>query len=100
MIVKYGMDKDLGTVTYLENTKSEYTMFRGYSEKTAQIIDEKIKAYMADCYEKSKKLIIQNKELIEKLSVVLLDKEYLSKEEFESTITNFSKPKKIRNKTS
>ena len=93
MIVKYGMDKDLWTVTYLENTKNEYTMFRWYSEKTAQIIDEKIKTYMADCYEQSKKLIIQNKELIQKLSVVLLDKEYLSKEEFESMITNFTQPK-------
>jgi ATP-dependent Zn protease len=50
---------------------------------------------MADCYEQSKKLIIQNKQLIEKLSVVLLDKEYLSKEEFESMITNFSKTKKL-----
>ena len=90
MIVKYGMDKDLGTVTYLENNKNEYNMFRGYSEKTAQIIDEKVKKYMADCYIKSKQLIIQNKSLIEKLSVVLLDKEYLSKEEFESMISNFS----------
>lgn len=90
MIVKYGMDKDLGTVTYLENNKNEYSMFRGYSEKTAQIIDEKVKKYMADCYIKSKQLIIQNKSLIEKLSVVLLDKEYLSKEEFESMISNFS----------
>lgn len=95
IIVKYGMDKDLGTVTYLEKNKDEYSMFRGYSEKTAQIIDDKIKKYMADCYEKSKKLIIQNKQLIEKLSVVLLEKEYLSKEEFESMIANFSKSKKL-----
>ena len=87
------MDKDLGTVTYSENNKNEYTMFRGYSEKTAQIIDEKIKKYIADCYEQSKKLIVQNKQLIEKLSVVLLDKEYLTKEEFESMIKNFSKAK-------
>jgi len=87
MIVKYGMDKDLGTVTYMENWKNEYAMFRGYSEKTAQIIDEKIKKYMADCYEQSKKIIIKNKQLIEKLSVVLLDKEYLTKEEFESMVT-------------
>jgi len=49
---------------------------------------------MADCYEKSKKLIIENKTLIEKLSVVLLNKEYLGKEEFESMITNFGKVKK------
>jgi len=95
MIVKYGMDKDLGTVSYMENNKSEYSMFRGYSEKTAQIIDEKIKQYMSTCYEQSKKLIVQNKALIQKLSVVLLDKEYLSKDEFESMIKNFSKTKKI-----
>jgi ATP-dependent Zn protease len=94
MIVKYGMDNDLGTVTYLENNKNEYSMFRWYSEKTAQIIDEKIKKYMADCYAKSKQLIIQNKWLIEKLSVVLLDKEYLSKDEFESMINNFAKAKR------
>ncbi len=93
MIVKYGMDKELGTVTYSENNKSEYSMFRGYSEKTAQIIDEKIKKYMADCYEQSKKIILQNKDLIEKLSVVLLEKEYLTKDEFESMIKNDSKPK-------
>jgi len=68
-------------------------MFRGYSEKTAQIIDAKVKQYMSECYEQSKKLIIQNKTLIEKLSIVLLDKEYLSKDEFESMITKFNKPK-------
>ncbi len=93
MIVKYGMDKDLGTISYMENSKNEYSMFRWYSEKTAQIIDEKIKSYMANCYEQSKKLVLQNKELIKKLSVVLLDKEYLSKDEFESMIANFTKTK-------
>ena len=99
MIVKYGMDKELGTISYMDRDKDSYKAFKTYSEKTAEIIDEKIKKYMADCYEQSKKLILQNKELIEKLSVVLLDKEYLTKEEFESMITNFIKPKKTRNKT-
>lgn len=98
MIVKYGMDKELGTIAYLENNKNEYSMFRWYSEKTAEIIDEKIKKYMAECYEQSKKLIVQHRELIETLSVVLLDKEYLSKEEFESMIIEFSKTKKIAKK--
>jgi ATP-dependent Zn protease len=71
-------------------------MFKSYSEKTAQIIDEKIKKYLANCYEKSKKLITQNKQLIEKLSLVLLDKEYLTKEEFESMITKYIKSKKAK----
>lgn len=86
MIVKYGMDKELGPVSYYDKNQQDYPMFKAYSEKTAQIIDEKVKTYIADCYEQSKKLIIQNKDLIERLSVVLLDKEYLTKEEFESMI--------------
>jgi len=95
MIVKYGMDKDLGQVSYVDRDKDEYRMFKTYSEKTAQIIDEKIKQYIDACYKQSKELIVKNKSLIEKLSVVLLDKEYLTKEEFESMITNF-KPKKTK----
>ena len=94
MIVKYGMDKDIWPVSYVERNDDEYRMFKTYSDKTAQLIDEKIKKYTTDCYEQSKKLIVQNKNLIEKLSVVLLDKEYLSKDEFESMITEFSKTKK------
>ena len=93
MIVKYGMDKEIWPVSYIEKKDDEYRMFKSYSEKTAQIIDEKIKKYIADCYEQSKKIIIQNKQLIEKLSIVLLDKEYLTKEEFESMIDKNSKPK-------
>jgi ATP-dependent Zn protease len=93
MIVKYGMDKDIGPISYVERHDDEYRMFKTYSEKTAQIIDEKIKKYVADCYEQSKKIIIKNKQLIEKLSIVLLDKEYLTKEEFESMVTNFTKLK-------
>ncbi len=94
MIVKYGMDKDLWTISYIDRNKDEYVLFKWYSEKTAQIIDEKVKKYMVECYEISKKLIIQNKWLIEKLSEALLTKEYLSKDEFESMISDFSKSKK------
>ncbi|NCC70855.1 hypothetical protein EOM09_04690, partial [bacterium] len=45
-------------------------------------IDEKIKHYINDCYKKSKDIITKNKTLIEKMSKVLLEKEYLTKEEF------------------
>lgn len=86
MIVKYGMDKDLWPIFYVDNEKDEYKMYKNYSEKTAEIIDAKIKQYLFDCYEKSKKIIKENKTLIEKMSVVLLDKEYLTKEEFETMV--------------
>ena len=93
MIVKYGMDKELWPVSYYDKNQQDYPGLKTYSEKTAQVIDEKVQKYIADCYEQSKKLIIQYKGLIEQLSVVLLDKEYLTKEEFESIIDDFSKSK-------
>jgi len=93
MIVKFGMDKEMGPVSYFDKNQSDYPMFKTYSEKTAQIIDEKVKKYILQCYEQSKKLIISNKKLIEYMSKVLLEKEYLTKEEFESMITNFNKKK-------
>ncbi len=93
MIVKYGMDKEIGTVSYVERNHDDYRMFKTYSDKTAQLIDQKITTYLANCYTLSKKLVVENKALIEKLSVVLLDKEYLTKEEFESMIDKSSKPK-------
>jgi len=83
MIVKYGMDKDIGPVSYFDKSQVDYPMFKRYSEKTAQMIDEKVVTYLSLCYDKAKKLIIKNKKLIEKLSVVLLEKEYVTREEFE-----------------
>jgi cell division protease FtsH len=84
MLMKYGMDDDLGLVMYAEKDADEYKMLKKYSERTAQIIDEKVIAYTMECYERAKKIIQQNKALIERMSVVLLDKEYLTKEEFEA----------------
>jgi len=91
MVVKYGMDQELGPMIYSDKDKDEYKMYKSYSEKTAEIIDAKIKKYLFDCYEKSKKLIKDNKNLIEKMSKVLLEKEYLTKEEFVAMMEDISK---------
>lgn len=94
MIVKYGMDPDLGTISYADRPGEEYAMYKPYSDQTAQLIDKKVQHYLAECYAKSKQLISQNKSLIEHLSVTLLDKEYLSKDEFETMVNTFETPKK------
>jgi len=91
MIVKYGMDKELGPVLYADKTNDEYKMYKAYSEKTAELIDKKIKDYLNDCYEKSKALVKKNKNMIEQMSKVLLEKEYLTKEEFMAMMKDINK---------
>jgi cell division protease FtsH len=57
--------------------------FRRYSDKTTEMADHKIKQLIADAYTKAKTILSDNKDRIEKITEVLLEKEYLSKEEFD-----------------
>lgn len=83
MLTKYWMDEELGTIFYWDNNTDEYNFMKPYSEETSQQIDHKIQKYMSDCYKKSKDIIKKHKLLIEELSVSLLKKEFLTREEFE-----------------
>jgi ATP-dependent Zn protease len=53
-----------------------------YSEDVAQLVDKKIKVYLQEAYEKAKKILKANKDLINKMAEILLEKEYLSADEF------------------
>jgi len=91
MITQYGMSEKLGMVKYgdMEETKHlGYTYGGGkdYSEKTAQMIDEEIKKMVDDAYEYSKKLLKERREDVEKLVALLLEKEVVTREEFEALL--------------
>lgn len=82
MIMKYGMDEELGQILYIDESKSEYSLVKPYSEKTAELIDQKIKGIIAVAYQKSLQLIWSHKEIIEDMKNILLEKEYIDREEF------------------
>ncbi len=85
MIVKYGMDPELGTMQFIWD--SDYGLTKPYSESTAVMIDSKIRAIVQTCYAKAKELILADKELMIKLAKLLDTKEYLTREEFEELMT-------------
>lgn len=43
MVLKYGMDEELGPVLYYDQEKSEFHPFKPYSEALAQKVDTKVK---------------------------------------------------------
>ena len=89
MILKYGMDHEMGTITYLDKSDDQMAgHFRRYSDKTTEMADHKIKALIADAYKKAKKILTENKKQIENITKVLLEKEYLSKEEFDEMMAS------------
>ncbi len=91
MVTQYGMSEKLGLIKYgdMEETKHlGYTYGGGkdYSEKTAQLIDEEIKNMVDDAYNYAKKLLKDKKGDVEKLVSVLLEKEVVTREEFEALL--------------
>ena len=84
MILKYGMDHEMGTISYMDKGDGDMNNhFRRYSDATTQMADHKIKQLITYAYAKAKQILSDNREKIEKITTVLLEKEYLSKEEFD-----------------
>ena len=89
MVMRYGFDEDLGPENFAgEQVAGNYLGAEGsgkiVSEKTQEKIDEKVRLILKGAYAKAKTIILENKELHEKISLVLLEKEELLREEFDA----------------
>ena len=88
IITQFGMDEKLGPRTFGEKDEmvflgKEIHERRDYSEKTAEMIDEKISHYVKQALETAKKIIEDNKDKMDKIVNVLITKETIEKKEFE-----------------
>ncbi len=84
MITQYGMSKKFGMVQ-LETVESRYLDGRSVlncSEVTAAAIDEEVRLLIAESYEEAKKLLGENRELLDKLAAYLIEKETITGKEF------------------
>ena len=52
------------------------------SDETATLIDEEVKALLAECYEKSKKILSEHLDTIDKIAEFLIEKETITGKEF------------------
>ncbi|MBQ7480257.1 MAG: ATP-dependent zinc metalloprotease FtsH [Lachnospiraceae bacterium] len=90
MVMKYGMSDEIGIISY-DNDDDEVFIgrdlahsTRGYSEKVASRIDEEVKKIITECYEKAEKIIKENIDVLHRSAALLLEKEKISREEFEA----------------
>lgn len=89
MVMRYGFDEELGPENFAaEQVAGNYLGAEGsgkiVSEKTQEKIDEKVREILKGAYAKAKKIIVDNKELHERIAVVLLEKEEMLREEFDA----------------
>ncbi|HKL80399.1 MAG TPA: ATP-dependent zinc metalloprotease FtsH [Mobilitalea sp.] len=89
MITRYGFSDAIGMVNY-DNADDEVFIgrdlahTRSYSENVANKIDEEVRAIIDDCYKDAKRILTENKDKLEVCANMLLEKERINREEFES----------------
>lgn len=88
MVTAWGMSEKLGPMAYGKNRENvfmgrDFGHQRDYSEQVAYEIDEEIKSIVDERYELAKKLLTENRDMLEAISKELLDKETIDEKEFE-----------------
>ena len=92
MVTKYGMSSKLGTITFGSGDEEvflgrDFAKERNYSEETSALIDEEVKRIVDTGYNTAVKLLTENMAKLEAVANVLLEKEKIDGDEFE-TIMN------------
>lgn len=84
MVVYFGLNDKIGNISYYDSSgQQEYSFHKPYSEKTAELIDQEIKALVEKAYDRAVELLEENREKLEQLAARLLDKEVIFSEDLE-----------------
>ena len=89
MVTKYGFSKNIGMIHYGDDDEEVFigrdlAHTKGFSESTAKAIDDEVKSIIDECYEKAVKILRENEQTLHKCANLLLEKEKIGREEFES----------------
>lgn len=95
MVTKFGMSEDIGLINYANEDDEVFigrdlAHTRGYGEDVASKIDAEIKRIIDECHEEAKKIIGAHKDVLDACVELLLEKEKITREEFEALFENRS----------
>jgi cell division protease FtsH len=91
MVRTWGMSEDLGPLSYAKGEEQvflgrEIAQHRDYSEATAQRIDEEIRRLIDRNYRRAKAILTKNRDILDALSEMLLEKETVMGQELDALI--------------
>ena len=95
MVTQYGMSETLGLVTFEEPRTNPFLNVGGagggreYSEKTAQAIDDEIRAIVADARERVRETLTKRRAALDALAKVLLEKEVVDRQGLEALLAKY-----------
>ncbi len=89
MVCEYGMSEQIGPLTLGKRHGNPFLgrdlmEDRNYSEEMARSIDKEIRTIMETAYDRARRILVENKEKMDQIVKILLEKETLEREEFEA----------------
>ena len=93
MVTQYGMTSRLGAVRYGSDDREPFVGMemgqgRGYSDRTAALIDEEVSALIATAHQEAFDVLVENREVLDELVRQLLAKETLDKDAVAAVFAN------------
>ncbi|KAK1444697.1 hypothetical protein BgAZ_106030 [Babesia gibsoni] len=77
-VSQWGMNKELGLVSYQREMGDDPEFYRSYSDSTAQLIDREVRGMIESQYERVKKMLTDKSDLVHKLADLLYQRETIS----------------------
>ena len=89
MVTRFGMSDNIGVVCYANDDDEVFigrdlAHTKSHSETVAGEIDKEVKGIIDECYAKAKKIILEHENVLHSCADLLLEKERISREEFEA----------------
>ena len=88
MVTRYGMSEQMGMIDYGDDDEvfigRDFGHTKGYGEEVASMIDREVKRIIDECYKKAREIIEQHREVLDRCSSLLMEKEKIGQDEFES----------------
>lgn len=90
MVTKFGMSEAVGLINYDDDNNEVFIgrdlahTARGYGESVATVIDQEVKRIIDECYDRARHIIRKYDDVLHTCADLLLEKEKISREEFEA----------------
>ena len=93
MVQYYGMSDKVGNLSFYDSSGARgYNLTKPYSEKTAELMDEEVKAIIQEVHDRTFRLIEEHKDGFMQMGALLLEKEVIFAEDIERILGPKVKP--------
>jgi cell division protease FtsH len=93
MVTQFGMSEVIGPLAVGDKEQEiflgrEFAQRREISERTAQKVDEEVKRLVDEAYARATQILSENRDLLDRIAVALLDRETIDREDLDRLVKN------------